>query len=218
MKSPFDQQATVSPGSLKPNPWNTNHVNAQNEAKIDESVKRFGMFKPVLVRELPDGALQIIGGQHRVESAIRLKLKTIPFHNLGVISDEKAKEIGLVDNGRYGTDDTLQLAQLLESLGSVSEIASFMPYSDEELSSIFSSVNIALDDLDMGIDDDETPSAAAVRPIQTHQVMRFKVPSGDVASITEQIERVMKVQRFTEEDSLSNAGNALVHLLKEKTA
>lgn len=207
----------IAPGLLKPNPWNTNHVSSENEAKIDVSVKRFGMFKPVLVRTLPDGTLQIIGGQHRVESAMRLKLATIPYHNLGKISDTKAKEIGLVDNGRYGTDDVLQLAELLEGLGGVEDIAAFMPYSDTELASIFSSVSIELDDLDLP-EDTGAPSEAPARAIQTHQVMRFKVPSGDVATITEAIDKVMKEQRFIEEDSLSNAGNALVHIFKKAQA
>lgn len=214
MKNP--DHPVIDPAKLRANPWNTNSVSSENEAKIDESVRRFGMFKPVIVRELEDGTLQIIGGQHRVESAIRLKLKTVPFFNLGPIDDKKAKEIGIVDNGRYGADDTLQLAELLESLGSADDLASYMPYSDSDLASIFSSTNIALDDLGLEDDDDASaPLMPAVKAVQTHQVMRFKVPSGDVATITQRIERVMKEQRFTEEDSLSNAGNALVHVFKK---
>lgn len=205
----------VDPTLLKANPWNTNHVSSANEAKIDASVVKLGMFKPVLVRTLPDGTLQIIGGQHRVESALRLKLKTVPYHNLGAISDQQAKEIGLVDNARYGADDTLQLAELLEGLGTPEDLARFLPYSDSELDSIFSSVNIALDDLDMPDGDDDAPSVAAPKAVQEFQVMRFKVPVGDVATITERIARVMKAQHFTEEDSLANAGNALVHIFNE---
>jgi ParB-like chromosome segregation protein Spo0J len=212
---------SIDPKLLQPNPWNTNRVSPENEAKIDESLKRFakdvpgGMFKPIIVRELADGTLQIIGGQHRVESAIRLKLKSVPVFNLGLIDDRKAKEIGLVDNGRYGEDDTLQLAELLEGLGGADELASFMPYSDSDIASIFASTNIALDDLDIEDDDSALPSAPAAKAIQTHQIMRFKVPVEDVATITERIEKVMKTQKFTEEDSLSNAGNALVHIFKE---
>lgn len=207
-------QPTIAPGLLKPNPWNTNVVSPQMEEKIDASLKRLGMFKPVIVRELPDGTLQIIGGQHRVESAVRLKFKTIPFMSLGAISDQQAKEIGIVDNGRYGADDTLQLAELLESLGTADELATFMPYSDDDFTSIFASTNIALDDLELSDDEGAAPSAPAERVIQTHQIMRFKVPSGDVATITQRIEAVMKQQRFTDEDSLSNAGNALVHVFQ----
>lgn len=203
----------VSPSKLRANPWNTNVVSPENEAKLDESVKRFGMFKPVVVRELESGELEILGGEHRWDSAKRLKHAEVPIVNLGRISDKRAKEIGLVDNGRYGADDTLQLAELLDGIGTdASELATFMPFSETEFASIFSSVNIALDDLDLP-DDDGKPQAPATRPAQTHQLMRFKVPVDDVATIQELIERTMKEQRFKDEDSLSNAGNALVHLL-----
>lgn len=203
----------LAPDQLTPNPWNTNIVSPENQAKLEASIKRLGVFKPILVREMPNGDLQIIGGQHRWEAAQSLGHTQVPVVNLGRISDKKAKEIGLVDNGRYGADDTLQLASLLEDLGvDANELSSFMPYSESDFASIFSSVNIALDDLDLP-DDAELPVTPAAKPAQTHQIMRFKVPMDDVGAITELIERTMKEQRFVDEDSLSNAGNALVHLL-----
>jgi ParB/RepB/Spo0J family partition protein len=203
----------LAPDQLKPNPWNTNIVSPENQHKLEESVKRFGVFKPILVRELTDGTLQIIGGEHRWDAAKSLGHAQVPVVNLGRISDKKAKEIGLVDNGRYGADDTLQLASLLEDLGvAADELASFMPYSESDFNSIFSSVNIALDDLDLD-DDAELPTLPAQKPAQTHQIMRFKVPLEDVGALSDLIEKTMKEQRFTDEDSLSNAGNALVHLL-----
>lgn len=205
----------LDPSTLTPNPWNTNIVSPENQQKLEESVKRFGMFKPIVVREI-DGELQIIGGEHRCDAAKALGHAQVPVVNLGRISDKKAKEIGLVDNGRYGADDTLQLAQLLDGLGvQAEELSSFMPYSESDFASIFSSVNISLDDLDLP-DDVETPNVPATKPAQTHQIMRFKVPVDDVGTITDLIEKTMKEQRFTDEDSLSNAGNALVHLLQEK--
>jgi ParB-like chromosome segregation protein Spo0J len=207
------QITELSPDALRANSFNTNVVSPENEAKIDESLKRFGFFKPVLARELADGALEILGGEHRWRSAKRLGHKTVPVINLGKVDDKRAKEISLVDNGRYGNDDTLRLAELLDGLGSPDDLATFMPYTDADFASIFSSVNIALDDLDIP-DDDGSPSVLPKeKPVQTHQVMRFKVPVEDVATITDLIESTMKTQRFTEDDSLTNAGNALVHLL-----
>jgi ParB family chromosome partitioning protein len=204
----------ADPASLKPNPWNTNVVSPDNEAKLDQSIRRLGMFKPVVARELADGSLQIIGGEHRAAAAVRLKLAKIPVINLGKIDDAKAKEIGLVDNGRYGADNTLQLAELLDSLGSADELASFMPYSEGDIASIFSSVNIALDDLDLPDVDDTATTSPKEKPSQTHQIMRFKVPVEDIDDVTALIEKTMKVQKFTESDSLTNAGDALVYLLK----
>lgn len=216
MKNPQIAVSMMAPSQLLPNPWNTNTLTAEAEEKLDKSLQRLGMFKPVVVRVLETGEFQILGGEHRWESAKRLKMTEIPVVNLGRISENKAKEIGLVDNARYGADDTLQLAELLEGLGlSTEEMASFMPYSETDLASIFSSVNIDLDDLDIPDSDEKTPAPSTPAP-QTHVVMRFKIPIDDSGDLTALIEKTMKEQRFTEEDSLSNAGNALVHLLLKK--
>lgn len=206
------QMETVPIDRLAPNPWNTNRVAPENEHKLDESVKRFGIFKPIIVRTLKDGSLQILGGEHRWGAARRLGYESVPIVNLGQISDRQAKEIGLADNGRYGDDDTLALAGLLKELG-IEDIASFLPYTDSELDSIFAAESIALDDLDEGSADD-LPALPAIESSPTTQVMRFKVQVEDVAWITQLIEHTMKSEGFKGEDQLSNAGNALVFILQ----
>jgi len=203
----------TDPRYLIPNPWNVNVMSPDNERKLEASITRVGMFKPVVVRELEDGTMQIIGGEHRAAAAIRLGMKKIPFVNMGQVTDKKAKEVSILDNSRYGQDDTLQLAELLEGLGSPDDIASFLPYTDGDLASIFSSVNIALDDLDIGDEDEIVPSLPKEKPIQTHAVMRFRIPVNDVEWITKLIESTTKSQKLVDADSLTNVGDALVFLL-----
>lgn len=207
------QTTQVHPDSLVPNPWNSNIVSPDNDAKLEESIKRYGMFKPVIVRELLDGTLQIIGGEHRAEIAQRLGLTSIPIVNLGILDDRKAKEISLVDNGRFGEDDSFKLAEILESLGDYKDLIAVMPLSIEDLDSVFTNSSIALEELDslaLPEDEDDLPNEKAV---QTHQVMRFKVPLKDVDAVTQIIEKTIKVQGFDDSDSMTNAGDALVHLL-----
>jgi ParB family chromosome partitioning protein len=202
---------TVPVSLLSPNPWNTNVLSPENEAKVEVSIKRLGIFKPVIVRTLNDGSLQILGGQHRWEALQRMGIHETPIFNVGKISDKKAKEIGLADNAHYGHDDTLALATLLKELGTAEDMNSFLPYSDDELASIFSASSIALDDLDLndGALGDVPPS----KPAPTQQVMRFKVPVADVAWVTLLIEQTIRAQNFTNEDAMTNAGNALIYLL-----
>jgi ParB/RepB/Spo0J family partition protein len=210
------KQLTVDASLLRPNPWNTNVVSPENELKIEESIKRFkalgGMFKPVIVRELPGGTYEILGGEHRWRAAVKLGYTEIPVANVGTVSDETAQEIGLVDNGRYGEDDVLRLAELMKGLGDVDELQSFLPMSSDDLASIFAASTIALDDLD-ALDKGEVPEAGSGKAEATHQIMRFKVPVADVAKVQALIEKTMRVQGFLTEDSLTNAGNALVHIL-----
>lgn len=204
----------LNPADLKPNPWNTNTVSPQNEEKLEGSIERLGMFKPLVLRTLPDGTLQILGGEHRLEAAKNAGIKRVPCVNLGIIDDVKAKEISLVDNGRYGSDDTLKLAALMDELGGSNILSMFTPYSDADFSSIFSSTSIDLDDLDLDDEDDvpaldTSPSQPAT---QTHQIMRFKVPIEDVDDVTETMNFIMKIQKLTASDSLTNAGDALVYV------
>jgi ParB family transcriptional regulator, chromosome partitioning protein len=198
--------------SLEPNPWNTNFVSPEHEGKLEESIKRFGVFKPVIVRELEDGRLQILGGEHRWAAAKRLGFPRVPIVNLGAVDEIRAKEIGLADNGRYGQDDPLGLAALLRDLGNADELSTFLPYSDIEFATILAVESINLDDL--SVDDDTTLPVLAPPTGPTHQIMRFKVPVEDQAWISALIEYEMKAGGFTKEDSMTNAGNAFVAIMQ----
>ncbi len=206
---------SVSPDRLVPNKWNSNVVSSENELKIDEAIKRFGFFKPIVVREL-DGTdkFEIIGGEHRWESSVRLKLKEVPIFNLGIITDIRAKEISIADNARYGTDDSVALAEIMQDIKS-EDITQFLPYSENDVMAIFKSIDLALDELEI---DDELEEVVKKEPstsksIPTHNIMRFKISIADSERITALIEKTKKRFSFTSSDDLTNAGDALVHLL-----
>lgn len=210
----------LTPDRLQPNPWNTNIVDPINETKLDESVRRNGLFKPVIVREIAGGVYEIIGGEHRWEAAKRVGLQTVPVVNLGTISDEKAKEISIIDNARYGADDVVALSELLKELGSMDDLQIYLPYGDEDLTSIFSSSDIALDEL--GVDEnfekteEDDPEPPAAKAPKTHTVMRFKVSLNDAEKITALIAKTQRAQGLNTADDLTNAGDALVHLLVDQ--
>lgn len=210
------QYLELKPSQLRKNSWNTNKVTPENERKIRASLKRNGVFKPIIVRETNEGVYEILGGQHRWEQAIELGLDKLPVFNLGRIDDKRAKEISLADNARYGTDDTIELAELLKTLDT-DELQVFLPYGESDINEIFSS-NIALEELELEEDIEtklETPDdlEPVVKPAKTHTIMRFKVPIADAERITALIATTQKEYGFTEADELTNVGDALVHIL-----
>lgn len=204
----------IDPRELFQNPWNTNVVAPSEMEKLKASLSRHGWVRPVMVRETDFGH-EILGGQHRVEAAIELGHETVPVVNLGRISDQKAKEVGLIDNARYGQDDALGLAELLKDLGGAKAMAEFLPIGDEELASL--STDFDDDDIEDLLNDDEGDEDAPEpsKPTKTHQIMRFKVPLSDADNVTDFFERVMREQGFDEADSLTNAGDALVWLVND---
>lgn len=215
----------LDPRTIEPSPWNTNVVSHENEEKLKASIERHGMFKPIIVRELPTMKLsnppkqvyQCIGGWHRNEQAIELGYATVPVCNLGVIDDAKAKEISLADNARYGLDDTLKLSGLLEELD-VSAIEAFMPWTNRDIEAMTASIAVSIDDLDLDptLPDEDEPDvddAPAPKAAKTHQLMKFRVPIADAARISALVAATQRAEDFTAEDDMTNAGEALAFLL-----
>lgn len=221
---PNPEYLTVEIGLLRRNAWNSNKVTSENEAKIRESIKRNGIFKPIIVRQVEgQGGYEIIGGEHRWEQAVDLGHTEIPIVNLGLIDERKAKEVGVIDNARYGVDDALSLGEILKDIG-IEDVQDYLPYGETDLSAIFSASDIALDDLDIDESfekdaenqrEDDAPSEKAPK---THTVMRFKISLGDAERLTALIARTQKAQGLTTSDDLTNAGDALIHLLGAQIA
>lgn len=207
-----------NPALLQENPWNPNEVDAINEEKLANSLEEFGLFKPILVRELEDGTRQILGGQHRNRAALLKGYEQVPVLNLGVMSDEKAKKIGLVDNGRYGEDDMERLAEVFSDLGDIDSILGILPMDQSDFDNIFSNdgSDLDLDELldaeegeDSEVPDLDIPSST----VKTHQIMRFKVAITDAPAFEAFIRKIQREQGFTESDALTNAGDALTYAL-----
>jgi len=213
----------LPPNELQPNPWNTNKLDPAAEGKLDNSILEFedlgGLYKPIICRELPDGSLQILGGEHRTRAAARMGIAKVPVVNLGPVSDLRAKALGLADNGQYGQDDAAGLAALLEELKVEENLLSILPYSDSDLAGIFASVAIDLDAIGMDEGDESDPGlpdpdSLPPRPTITHELMRFKVPVEDRERVEKFIQKVIKDKGLkTEQDSLIAAGMALVEIV-----
>lgn len=216
----------VDPKLVVPSPWNANVVSHENEEKLRASIERHGMFKPILVREISDPMLpgwpnelqfQCIGGWHRCEQAIELGYAEVPAINLGPIDDEKAKEISLADNARYGIDDTLKLSEILGDLDT-SMLENILPWSNRDIAALTASLSVDIDDLDLDepvipdADEDDRPEDRT-KPTKTHQNLTFRNSINDAARIAALIKKTQEEQGFTSEDDKTNAGDALAYLL-----
>lgn len=206
----------IDPSDLKPNPWNSNRVGPDMETRLESSLKKFGFVKPVICRELQDGSLQIIGGEHRTRKAIELGIAEVPVVVLKGVDDKRAKALGLADNGRYGDDDALLLGDILRDLGE--EYLDAIPFDDEDLAGIFATSAVDLDNLGFDDEEDDTDlslSDMSARAKPTHELMRFKVPIEDRESIEKYITHIIKTKGLTSEsDSMVAAGMALVEIVK----
>lgn len=210
----------VEVARLRPNPWNTNSVGAQNFEKLKGSIEKLGFFKPILARELDGGQFEILGGEHRWRAAMEQGISTVPVISVGKISDLVAKQMSLVDNERYGEDDQVALQRLIEEIQSeldyqLSEIA---PYDDELAATLARESAIDLEMLEALSRGEEEPiekdsREKAERVGAEHQTMRFKVTFDASDRVTETIKSIIKEQAINTGNDMENAGEALVWLV-----
>ncbi len=210
----------VEVARLRPNPWNTNSVGAQNFEKLKGSIEKLGFFKPILARELDGGQFEILGGEHRWRAAMEQGISTVPVISVGKISDLVAKQMSLVDNERYGEDDQVALQRLIEEIQSeldyqLSEIA---PYDDELAATLARESAIDLEMLEALSRGDEEPiekdsREKAERVGAEHQTMRFRVTFDASDRVTETIKSIIKEQAINTGNDMENAGEALVWLV-----
>ncbi|MCP5803685.1 ParB N-terminal domain-containing protein [Klebsiella pneumoniae] len=210
----------VEVARLRPNPWNTNSVGAQNFEKLKGSIEKLGFFKPIFARELDGGQFEILGGEHRWRAAMEQGISTVPVISVGKISDLVAKQMSLVDNERYGEDDQVALQRLIEEIQSeldyqLSEIA---PYDDELAATLARESAIDLEMLEALSRGDEEPiekdsREKAERVGAEHQTMRFKVTFDASDRVTETIKSIIKEQAINTGNDMENAGEALVWLV-----
>lgn len=221
----------VAPNLLLPNPWNPNAVDPINQQKLENSIKRDGIKRPIVVRQLDNGEYQIIGGQHRTQAALELGLAGVPIINRGKISDAEAKKETLLDNYRYGSDNLDRLSELLSDpdIGDALTLLETMPIDEEELANYFSHLEaMSSDSLDeeiadalgegkVDLDDDEDGPVdlSTGKPVRTHQIIRFRISVEDQAKLAELIKQTKIDEGYIESDDLTNDGDALIHLLRD---
>jgi len=148
----------VDIGSISPNPWNPNAMEPEMYAKAIESIHEFGFVDPLTVRTtiglspsqgkgdwLDSVRYEIIDGEHRWKAAkdhgacIRAKdgwerhrgLKRLPITNLGMVSDEDAKQLTIVLKETRGTYDPKKMGALLIDLIAIrplAELTTVLPF------------------------------------------------------------------------------------------
>lgn len=189
----------TSPFELAANPWNSNKVDRESFNKLKKSMEHYGAFKPIVVRTLPDmKTLEILGGYHRNEAAKELGWKEVPIFDLGMIDDSRAKEIALIDNTRYGSDDEALLEKLLSEITDLDNLAAIMP----------ESVEIDLPEVEDSIEEMEE-TIREEKPEETHKVLKYKLELDKAEDVEAILARIAYDNDFKHKDGYANYAEAL---------
>ncbi len=125
---------------LKPAPWNSNVMDDKMISRLKESIKRYGLLENLVVRPLPNGDYEVIGGNWRLKILSQLGIETVPCAVVD-IDDVQARLLSLALNRIEGEDDLGLKAELMKkALEEVSqdEILELLPETSQSLQALAS--------------------------------------------------------------------------------
>lgn len=132
----------ISLTALRPAPWNPNQMDGTMMEHLRESISRYGLVEPLVVRKIDEAQYEVLSGNQRLRVLQGMDLKSVPCIVVE-LNDTKAMLLAQALNSLHGEDDlALKGALLKEILSSVSEdeVLSLLPETTESLKSL-SSIN-----------------------------------------------------------------------------
>lgn len=120
---------------LRANPWNPNRMDDFMFNKEMESIKKFGVAQPIVVRDHEDDLFEIIDGEHRLRALDHLGWEQAPVWNMGQVPDTLAKQLTVVLNEIKGSPEKSKMSDLLKDLLSsetTESLLTVLPFSKEK--------------------------------------------------------------------------------------
>ena len=130
----------ISSTKLRPAPWNPNQMDERMMERLRESISRYGLVEPLVVRPLDDSLYEVLSGNQRLRVLQGMDLKFVPCVVVE-LNDTKAMLLAQALNSLRGEDDLALKGNLIkEVLTTIPEdrVLSLLPETIESLRSLSS--------------------------------------------------------------------------------
>ena len=194
-------------GQLREAPWNPNQMDEPMLGKLRESIRRFGLLEPLVVRPLEDGAYEVIDGNQTLRILTELAFESAPCVVIN-LDDTQAQLLSQALNHIRGEEDLGLRAELLKSiLASIpqEEVLKLLPESPRSLAALTS---IGQDTIADYLRNWQKAQAAKLR----HMV--FQLTSSQLEVVEEALARIMPRAKERPGDNPNLRGTALYFLCK----
>ena len=125
---------------LREAPWNSNSMDEAMLSRLERSIRRFGLVGVLVVRRLPDGAYEVLGGNQRLGALRRLGWATAPC-TVVVLDDSESRLLSQALNRIAGEDDLgLRAHMIRDVLNRVTreQVLALLPETSESLNPLAS--------------------------------------------------------------------------------
>lgn len=118
--------------------WNPNQMDEKVRILLKNSLSRYGLVEPLVVRKLNSASFEVLSGNQRLKALAEAKLKTVPCVVVD-LPDTEAMLLTQALNGIKGQDDLVLKGALLKEILSVvpeNEVLSLLPETRNSLQTI----------------------------------------------------------------------------------
>jgi len=197
----------LSCSNLREAPWNPNHMEGTILERLMESLSRYGLVEPLVVRPTDDSLYEVLSGNQRFKAITNMGFKSAPCVVVS-LNDAEAMLLAQALNSLRGEDDQALKGSLLKTvLASIPEdkVLSLLPENTESLRSLTS---FNQTDLAQHLQAWEQAQAARLK----HMVLQFTPQQLEM--VEEAVNRIMPSVRDDKSGSPNNRGTAVFLLCK----
>ncbi|PVV82979.1 ParB/RepB/Spo0J family partition protein [Dehalogenimonas alkenigignens] len=187
-------------------PWNPNHLDEAGFERLKNSLSRYALVQPLVVRPI-QGLYEVLSGNQRLRVLTDLSIDPVPCVVVE-LDDAEAKLLAQALNGLHGTDDlALKGALLKEILSAIpeSEVLSLLPETSDSLNSL-STINEGT--LAEHLEAWQQAQAAKL----SHMQLQFTKPQ--LETVQEALTRILPIARDSKKDNPNTRGTAMYLLCK----
>ena len=194
-------------GQLREAPWNPNQMDEATLNRLMESLSRYGLVNPLVVRPTENTHYEVLSGNQRLQALNEMEYKQIPCVVVD-LNDDEAMLLAQALNGLHGEDDlALKGALLNKVLSTIPEdkVLSLLPETADSLRTLASFSEI---DLAQHLEAWEQAQAARLKHMQlqfTHKQLEL---------VEEAVSRILPKAKDNSFDNPNNRGNAVFLLCK----
>ena len=197
----------INSTELKPAPWNPNIMDEKMIRHLKESISRYGLVEPLVVRPIDGKGYEVLSGNQRLKVMKNMEINPIPciIVNLG---DTEAMLLAQALNGLHGEDDLALKGDLFKKLlSSIPEdkVLSLLPETAESLKSLAS-----MSDMDIinYLKTWDEAQAARLRNMQVRLTIK------QMETVEEAISLIVPRAKDEQSDNPNTRGNAIFLLCK----
>ena len=187
-------------------PWNPNRMDETTLARLKESLSRYGLVAPLVVRPAGE-SYEVLSGNQRLKAITEIGLNPVPCIAVN-LDDAEARLLAQALNGLRGEDDLALKGELLKNILSripEREVLSLLPETADSLRALSSFTEA---DLAEHLQAWEQAQAARLR----HMQLQFT--DSQLETVEEAVSRVLPRAKDPSFDNPNNRGNAVFLLCR----